>query len=94
MDTRSTRWTLVRETAGVILMVVSAGLAITFLVSAAGIGATVVTAALLALAGLGRWLASGTSGESDSGTERDFGPEGDGPLWQDPEDPQAFIPRR
>lgn len=90
MDSNQTRGQLVRETAGVILMVISAGLAVAFLVANAGIGATVVTAALLALAGLGRWLASGTPDESE-GDSRPLGP---GPLYQDPEDPQSFIPRR
>lgn len=94
MDTSSTRWRVIREAVGVILMVVSAGLAVMFLIAVAGIGATVVTAALLALAGLGRRLASGTPAETDDEPQRDFEPEGEGPLYVDPEDPQAFIPKR
>lgn len=94
MDLGSINWKLVREVVGVILMVSSAVLAVSFLVSVAGVGATVVTAVLLGLAALGRRLASGTVTETEGGTERDYEPEGDGPLYVDPDDPQAFIPRQ
>lgn len=94
MKIKKVQWGLVREAVGVILMVVSFALAVTFLVSSAGIGTTVVFGALVGLAALGRWLASGTGSETDDGTEGDFEPVGPGPLYQDPEDPQAFIPKR
>lgn len=94
MKIEKAQWKLAREALGVILMVVSLVLAVTFLVASAGIGTTVVFGALVGLAALGRWLASGTDTETDDGTEGDRGPLGPGPLYQDPEDPQAFIPRR
>jgi hypothetical protein len=85
--------TLAREVAGVSLMAVGGALALTFLIATAGIGTTVVTAALLGLAAFGRWLASGTVPVTEPETERDSLPEGDGPLYIDPDDPEAFIPR-
>lgn len=93
MKIDKTQLRLAKEILGVALMIGSLCLAAAFLAAVAGPGATVVTAALLALARLGRRLASGTATETDSETEGDFEPIGPGPLWQDPTDPQAFIPR-
>lgn len=90
MDKNQERASVVRETAGVILIAVGIVGALSYLLAFGGLGMTLAALAGVGLAALGRRLASGTPSE----TEGDFEPPGPGPLWQDPEDPQAFIPRR
>jgi hypothetical protein len=93
-DKARERRAAVREAAGVILIGVGILGALGYLVAFGGLGVTFAALAGVALAALGRRLASGTATETGSGTEGDFEPIGPGPLWQDPEDPQSFIPRR
>jgi hypothetical protein len=89
-DKARERWATIREAAGVILIGVGILGSLGYLIAFGGLGVTFAALAGVALAALGRRLASGTATE----TERDFEPLGPGPLYQDPEDPQSFIPRR
>lgn len=93
MNDDESRASVLRELTGVILMGVGIIGALGYLLSAGGLGVTLVALAGVGVTALGRWLAAGTPAETGSETEGDFEPLGPGPLWQDPEDPQAFIPR-
>lgn len=85
---------VVREAIGVALIAVGILGGLGYLIAFGGLGVTLAALAGLALAGLGRRLASGTPGETGSGTGRDFEPLGPGPLYQDLDNPDSFIPRQ
>ncbi|HET9144186.1 hypothetical protein [Actinophytocola sp.] len=85
---------LVREVTGVVLILVGIVGATLYLILVEGFLVALAAYAGVALAALGRWLASGSPADLEGETERDFEPDGEGPLYVDPEDPQAFIPRQ
>jgi uncharacterized membrane protein YphA (DoxX/SURF4 family) len=88
-QTRESRAAMRREAAGVILIGVGILGGFGGLLILGGLGVTLVAVAATGVTAFGRWLATGTPSE----TEGDFEPIGPGPLWQDPNDPQSFIPR-
>jgi hypothetical protein len=89
MDNEENRLGWLREAAGVLLIAIGILGSLAYLLVVGGPVVTLVAVAGAGLAALGYMLASGTPSES----EGDFEPVGPGPLWQDPEDPQSFIPR-
>ena len=101
MDTDTTageRRAAIREGVGVILICVGVAGGLCTLLALGGLNVFFTALAAVTVTSLGYRLArgteTGTPGGTPGETDQDYEPVGPGPLYQDPDDPQAFIPQR
>lgn len=85
---------VIRETMGIMLYAGGVVSAAVILCLTIGLLPGSLIIASLASTVLGRYLASTFATETGGESERDSVPQGPGPLYVDPDDPQALIPRR